>query len=723
MALLAHFLLVRASDICHNNLTGTSLVRGLSERLNETLPNVYRDLSFRYFAELLDFGLVECESLRFLGTNASNGQTGHTLLIIPDNTFEKGSASYNRGLNDIISMGHEMACQVLESSLIQGLMNMRMLQNGDVIATSTNAGTSNVLSTSQLKVRIVQDTNVRQMRLYNYLGRFANVLVGNIQLCDLLSVNIIDSFLISTPSAFSSVYSIASRTPELSITYEAYRVTENLRVQFESDENNGYLDASGASSIKTCTFADSHPFRTYFIGSNRAWRRFFRRTQLTKSAIFADPMFLLSILLYTEARVINGANIGNIGLDAYLTTSFTYGQKLKPVGVNSILSSIPGQIEAPGIVIDAADVALFAPRSIKISGLGTSSRESNTAQVIVADIFACTGVVHVIDDILIPPTLTAFRQISLRSELSMFGEMLRAPINSALLLELDMPTASNVFVDGIAFAPTNVAIQLALTYMGWQFHELMLHDKLLKQIVEYHVIGSRPVVDNRLAFRVGLVRDRKDFATRLVYPRLARQTGTFQGVPIAKKLTIVNDYSASSVPKLAVFLYPLQTRLTVQGRMNSAELIRRDIPSTNGVLGILNSMLIPPTAELGLSLYDRIERTPELRIFEELVSILGLRPELLRHGFGNTESTIFAPNNAAWFKLLGELITTQEEVVNSHSALLYDLIMLTVVPRKESYEQTTQEIYNPWQSKNIRDGDDLITALSAYSEVLMHRTN
>ena len=695
------------------NFTGVSFATALRERLNETLPNVSQNSSFRYFTELLDFGLVECETLQYLGTLAgAQSQTGLTLLVIPDDAFEASSINYNRGLSNITSMDGTTACKILETSFVKGFINMRALRDGDVLETYS----SNVLTAanSQLRVKISQNTNVRQIRFYNELGRFANVLVGNLQLCDLLNVNIIDAFLVSQASAFSSVYSIASRIPELSITFQAYQATEALRVQVESSEDDGDFDPQGVSSIKSCTPA--RPLKVYFLGSDRAWRRFFKRTQLTKSAVFTDVTLLLSILLYTEASALNGDNANSPGLEKYLTTSFSYGQQLKPVGVNSILSAIPGQIEAPGIMIDMADVATFAQRSVRILGLATSSHESNNARIVAPDIYACTGIVHVIDDILIPPTLTAFRQISLRSELSMFANMLRAPINAALLLELDTPSESNVFVDGIAFAPTNVAIKLALVYLGWEFQELLLQDALLKQIVEYHVIGSRAVVDDRLTFRMGLIREQQEFSTKLMYPGLLKETSTFTGASAAKQIRIIEDY-ASLVPRAMGFLLPSKIRLTIQGRLNSAELIRRDIPTTNGVLGILDAMLIPPTAELGLSLYDRIERTPELRIYEELVSVLGLRPELQRHGYDIGDSTIFAPNNAAWFKLLGELATTQEDVVNSQTALMYDLIMLMIIPRKEELSSINEEYYDPWLSKDISDDTELITALSSYSEV------
>ena len=64
----------------------------------------------------------------------------------------------------------------------------------------------------------------------------------------------------------------------------------------------------------------------------------------------------------------------------------------------------------------------------------------------------------------------------------------------------------------------------------------------------------------------------------------------------------------------------------VEGRLNAARVIVPDLVSSNGVVQIVDTMLIPPTAELGLSILDRIARTPWLSIYEEIILVLGLQP-------------------------------------------------------------------------------------------------
>ena len=61
----------------------------------------------------------------------------------------------------------------------------------------------------------------------------------------------------------------------------------------------------------------------------------------------------------------------------------------------------------------------------------------------------------------------------------------------------------------------------------------------------------------------------------------------------------------------------------VEGRLNFGRVIVPDLVSSNGVVQVIDTMLIPPTAELGLTIYDRIARTPWLKVHEEILLLLG----------------------------------------------------------------------------------------------------
>ena len=689
-----------SARVCSNNLTGAYLLSILSDMMIH--PDIDVNLSFVYFAALIDVGLRSyCgETLRNLGRESTQ-----TLILVPDSAFERASIVMDKGLEEITS-DVVLVCEILESSIVQTTLNSRNVRDGDELSTASTL-------MPKLRVDVVQDINVRKLRLFSEVGAtVADLFATDVALCPRLSAVFASELLIPLvdSNAFPSVWTISKSLPGLSTTAEAFRVTDSLRVIFESSEYDGYDGSVGRSSLRTCVFDETnHGYRAYFLPSNSAWRRFFRKTELTKSAVFSDYPFLLSILLYNEGQLTSAQQ--SIDLKSYLSTSLVPGPSLRPVGASTILSAFPGQVEIPALRVDV-DISKLSSRYIRISGGSMSSRFDNTAVVIASDIVSCTGIVHIIDNVLIPPVLTAFRQLSLRSELSMFTDLLRAPTMHELMLELDSPSETNIFADSVVFAPTNMGIRLTLNYIGWTFEDLFQRDQLLHQFVTYHVISSRSAkgAPERLEFRLGLSSEEQQFDTRLAYPILAKSyANTFQGTPIAKTVKVLS--ARNGVEK---FLAPGQV---LQGRLNSARFIKSDIPSTNGGIAIVDTALIPPTAEFGVTLFDRVLRTPTLRIFRELITILGLQREFDAQGFGNGDCTIFAPTDTAWFALLADLMTTQEDIVNSATEILYDIIMLMVAPRTEDFQEIERELYDPWLSKDARDGEELITSLSGYTTV------
>lgn len=693
---------VRTASAC-TNLTGARLLSAVNESFETGSSPPENAPTFDVFVELFDVGLASycAGTLETLVT----APTHKTLILIPDSAFERASILMNKGLDEILS-DSRLVCDILESSIVHGSLDPRKVRDGEELETAST-------TVPRLRVLIDQEINIRRVRIYSDFGHnIADILTTGIFICSQLRAVFASELLLSLtqPSVFPSVSEILKSLPDLSTSLEAFQLTETLRLSFEGKEYGEYDRLSAKSSIFQCLLNDGYPrFRAYFVPSNQAWRRFFRKVELTKSAVFRDQSFLLSILLYTEVQF--PVSSEQDSLMSYMSTSFSSSQRMRSVGASSILSAFPGQVEVPTLRLDV-DVSKIMTRFMKLSGISTSSRFDNSALVTASDLIACSGIVHVIDDVLVPPTLTAFRQVSLRSDLSMFTEMIRAPVNSELLLELDTPSESNVFVDGVVFAPTNLAIKLTLTYLGWTFASLLEREALVRQFVTYHVVSARSAegAPDRLRFRLGLLRDQQRLASRLAYPILSkRAANTFEGTAISKTLTILSPFG----PK-KILLAP---KHMVQGRLNSARFIKSDIPSTNGGIGVINAALIPPTAELGLSLYDRVVRTPTLRIFREVINVLGLQREFRLQGFGNGDCTIFAPNNAAWLALLGELMTTQQALENGAPAVLYDIIMLMVLPRAEDFGDVTLENYAPWQSKDAKDGDELPTALSVYTSV------
>ena len=99
----------------------------------------------------------------------------------------------------------------------------------------------------------------------------------------------------------------------------------------------------------------------------------------------------------------------------------------------------------------------------------------NQAVVLVPDIIACDGILHVVDSVLITPALTTLRQLTLRPEISLFTQIGTSPGNEALALELDTVGTFGQLVTGIAiFAPTNAAVEGTLAYLVRQENDFFL---------------------------------------------------------------------------------------------------------------------------------------------------------------------------------------------------------------------------------------------------------
>jgi len=549
---------VHSNDGLCSNFSGAALhdaVRNFSDTIvtgDDDSPN---ESSFRFFNQLLDIGLESSHcnaTLRNLGSSS----IVKTLVLISDGAFERASTKFNLSL-EAMSENPRFVCDVLESSVIYGSLDLRSRSDGDELETAST-------SMKTIRVEITQNVNIRKMGIFSDFSTiFADVYATGMVLCSQLRGAFISELLIplSQTFIFPSVLAIAQTLPALSISAEAFLATETLRNTFEANEYG--LQNSGVSSVRDCTFNETHHgFRGYFIPSNQAWKRFFLKTHLTKKEVFADEFFLLSVLLYGETQLVDAQ--APVSLASYLSTSFTQDELLRPTGASSILSTFPGQIEVGALRLDV-DIAAIRSRYVKVIGTRTASRRfENAAVVIVSDVLSCTGVVHVTDDVLIPPTLTAFRQLSLRNELSIFTEMLRAPINSEILLELDTPTESNIFVDSVVFAPTDYAIRLMLNYVGWTLEDVFQPRRanLLQQFVTYHIVSTRTAqgTPERIDFRVGLGPEVHRIATRLNYPILSKPNANrFTGTSIPKSITVLSRRHSPTKFKL------FQSRVTLKG--------------------------------------------------------------------------------------------------------------------------------------------------------------
>jgi uncharacterized surface protein with fasciclin (FAS1) repeats len=230
----------------------------------------------------------------------------------------------------------------------------------------------------------------------------------------------------------------------------------------------------------------------------------------------------------------------------------------------------------------------------------------NDAMVTVADIEADNGVVHVIDAVLIPPMPgpTTVVDIIVESEAH---TLLEAAVGAAGLGQyLSAPGPFTVF------APTDDAI-VALTAALEITAEELLASPDLADILKYHVVEG-----------VAMSADLSDGQT------IATLLGPDVTVTINAEGVFIND-----------------AMVTVA-----------DIEADNGVVHVIDAVLIPPTPETN-TVVDIIVNSEDHTLLELAVGAAGLVETLSGEG----PFTVFAPTDAAIVALTEALNVTAEELL------------------------------------------------------------
>jgi uncharacterized surface protein with fasciclin (FAS1) repeats len=221
----------------------------------------------------------------------------------------------------------------------------------------------------------------------------------------------------------------------------------------------------------------------------------------------------------------------------------------------------------------------------------------NNARIITEDIIASNGVVHVLDAVLIPPAPGngIFDIISNTSTLSILEQ---AIISAGLVPVFEGNGPITVF------APTNNAFN----NLPPQVLADLIADPTgaLAQLLLYHVANGEIL--------------------------------TSEMVPGLNILTLQGETVSVSFSGQSIFI-------------NNARIIIEDIIADNGVIHILNAVLIPPPP--GNTIYDIIENSSQHTILEFVINSAGLKNQLS----GNAPLTFFAPTDAAFDALPAGFIT------------------------------------------------------------------
>ena len=205
-----------------------------------------------------------------------------------------------------------------------------------------------------------------------------------------------------------------------------------------------------------------------------------------------------------------------------------------------------------------------------------------------------------------------------------FSALVAAADKAGLVPALSDPSASLT-----VFAPTNEAFDALAQSIGFADATAMvvtLDGPTLAKILSFHVLPARK--DAAAIVAGGATQD------------------TLYSFPGATPATLGVD--TSSGVKL------------VDAVLNSATVTSADVAASNGVIHVVDKVLVPPGV---LSIVQMAQTNPSFSVLVEAVVAAGLAGELSKPG----PFTVFAPTNDAFLAALDELMLTKDELLASPS--------------------------------------------------------
>jgi uncharacterized surface protein with fasciclin (FAS1) repeats len=243
----------------------------------------------------------------------------------------------------------------------------------------------------------------------------------------------------------------------------------------------------------------------------------------------------------------------------------------------------------------------------------------NNAQVTAADISADNGVVHVIDAVLVPaPPTTTVVDIIVNSP--------DHTVLEAAVIEAGLVDALSEDGPFTVFAPTDDAFTALLAALGYTAEELLAYPGLT-DILLYHVVGAQ-----------------------------ALSTDLTDGQQIT---TLLDDDVLVTINENGVFI-------------NQAQVTSADIVTDNGVVHVIDAVLVPEPAESN-TVVDIIVNSEVHTVLEDAV----VAADLVSALSGEGPFTVFAPTDDAFTALLAALGFTAEELLAYQG--LTDVLLYHVV--------------------------------------------
>ena len=164
------------------------------------------------------------------------------------------------------------------------------------------------------------------------------------------------------------------------------------------------------------------------------------------------------------------------------------------------------------------------------------------------------------------------------------------------------------------FAPTNAAFAALLTELGVTKAQLLADKPLLTAVLQYHVLGAK----------------------------VAKAQ-----VPLGKAITPLAG---------GIFKIDMGRRVVItDGRNRTAKITATDIPASNALVHVVDKVILPANKNI----VQTAQALPDFSILVEAVVAADLATTLSGAG----PFTVFAPTNAAFAALLGELGVTKADLL------------------------------------------------------------
>jgi transforming growth factor-beta-induced protein len=339
---------------------------------------------------------------------------------------------------------------------------------------------------------------------------------------------------------------------------------------------------------------------------------------------------LLTDLGLSSLDDIDGATLASI-LTYHVYGGMAYSNTLESGVVPSLNTQSPDEEPLSLMVIVGNDVMI------------------NDAKVTAADVMASNGIIHVIDKVLVPPTVV---------DIAMYSNDFSSLVGAVVKADL----AGTLSGDGpfTVFAPTNDAFAALFAALGISgIDEVSVED--LTSILTYHVVG-----DNVLS---------SELSSGMVD---ALSGDSFE-------VTIDGDVMLNGTIKVVV----------------------TDIQGTNGVVHVIDAVLVPPMQKSN-TIADIAVANSEFSILVEALmkaDLVGAVADM------DAELTVFAPTNDAFVALLSDLGVSSLDDIPVET--LTDILLYHVIGSKamsgdlsSGYYPTLSTFSDNNMSMYIMVGDD-----------------